>query len=161
MRRLWGELRKQQSDMQQQQREGQERQRKELEKVMRIMTLNLENVEEVAREELQELAEEKVGELVQRAAEVPRPSEVEIPKTPAGNRSAKKSPVAKPKGVIAGIASALCRKWKGRFYSERKTLEKELLSFLKLSQKSRTPNPHSSKRPSEEARAVEPERQLE
>ena len=94
MRRLWGELRKQQSDMQQQQREGQERQRKELEKVMRIMTLNLEKVEEVAREELQELAEEQVGELVQRAAEVPRPSEVEIPKTPARNRSAKKSPVS-------------------------------------------------------------------
>ena len=79
---------------------------------------------------------------------------MEIPKTPARNRSAKKSPVAKPKGVIAGIASALCRKWKGRFYPERKTLEKELLSFFKPSQKSRTPHPHSSKRPSEETSSL-------
>ena len=52
--------------------------------MMRIMTVNLEKVDEVAREELQELAEEKVGELVQRAAEVPRPSEVEITKTQVG-----------------------------------------------------------------------------
>ena len=74
----------------------------------RVLALNLEKVEKVAREELEQAAEEGLGDLMESAVEAPL-----APKTSdTRGRSAKKSPAAKlvPKGIVAGLAAALGRK---------------------------------------------------
>ena len=77
----------------------------------RVLALNLQKAEEVARQELEIAAKERLGEPMEQAADVPRGPEV--PKTPnLRSRSAKKSPVVKPaaKGIVAWMAAAMGRR---------------------------------------------------
>ena len=98
LHRLEGELRQRQDELLQQHWEWQQQQQGQLQVVGeemrtetdRVLALNLQKVEEVAKEELDMAVEEMLGELMEQAAGAPRGPEV--PKNPnLRSRSAKKS----------------------------------------------------------------------